>query len=84
MPTWVIALVGGLAAAGATAATGAPAPPGLHLALQKIAEHAPPNIGTQHALAVLDTLFNGAVGAGVAGGVATVAKSLAKVLGKAK
>ena len=84
IPTWVIALVGGLAAAGVTASKGASAPPGLAIAIENIARHAPQNIGIQHALDVLNTLVNGGVGAGVAGGVATVAKSLAKGLGKAK
>ena len=62
IPTWVIALVGGLA-----------------IALQHVAQHAS---HAQHAYKVLSALSNGGVGVGVSGGIAVVAKSLAKAFGK--
>jgi hypothetical protein len=82
IPTWVIALIGGLAAAGITATAGLPTPPGLDTAIQNITQHAPQTIGTQHAVNILKTLVNGSVGAGISGGVSAVAKTLAKAFTK--
>lgn len=84
IPTWVIALIGGLVAAGITTTTGLPTPPGLDIAIQNITQHAPQTIGTQHAVNILNSLVNGSVGASVSGGVAAVAKSLAKAFTKAE
>ncbi|MFQ6095783.1 MAG: hypothetical protein ACE5NN_06535 [Candidatus Bathyarchaeia archaeon] len=84
IPIWVIALIGGITAAGVTAATGTPSPPGLAVAIKNIAVHASQNIGTQNALNILNTLVNGGIGAGVSGGIAAVAKSLARAFAKTK